>query len=47
MQNQSTDESVPKDYEPPTVTVLGDLAELTQGGLGNTSDGQGPGSPTP
>jgi hypothetical protein len=34
----------PPTYEPPQVTVLGSLAELTLGRPGPKSDGIGPGS---
>lgn len=34
----------PRSYEPPVLTVLGTLAELTKGTIPITSDGLGPGS---
>lgn len=44
MQKKSTEETVATEYEPPTVTVLGDLHELTLGGLGTSPDGLGAGA---
>jgi hypothetical protein len=29
----------PREYEPPTITVLGEVAELTEGGVGSSFDG--------
>jgi hypothetical protein len=37
----SADAPAPAGYCPPTVTPLGTLAELTQGGTGGISDGFG------
>jgi hypothetical protein len=28
-----------REYEPPTITVVGDVAELTDGGIGGSFDG--------
>jgi hypothetical protein len=40
--HEGTDDQIeadPGEYQPPTVTSLGDLAALTRGGDGNVSDG--------
>jgi hypothetical protein len=40
----STNPNEPQAYEPPSATVLGTLADLTQGRPGPKSDGINPGS---
>jgi hypothetical protein len=42
--NTAPAQESPRTYEPPKVTVLGSLSELTLGHPGPKSDGIGPGS---
>ena len=43
-ENETPKSESPRPYEPPSVTVLGSLAEMTLGRPGPKSDGINPGS---